>query len=74
MSVFLLALAQRTDGCSPKLFPQTQWETCQASNVTDGCLLDPTNTTNPLAFEAVDCRLGNVPPYYLSVVIYALRP
>ncbi|KAM5541134.1 hypothetical protein V8D89_005063 [Ganoderma adspersum] len=45
----------------------TQWETCQASEVTDGCLLDSSNVTNPLAFEGVDCRLGNVPPHYIIV-------
>ena len=32
----------------------------------DGCLLDSTNVSNPLAFEGVDCRLGNVPPHYVS--------
>ena len=46
--------------------PQPQWETCQSSEVADGCLLDSTNVSNPLAFEGVDCRLGNVPPHYVS--------
>ncbi|KAI1789988.1 FAD-binding domain-containing protein [Ganoderma leucocontextum] len=44
-----------------------QWETCQSSKVTDGCLLDSSNVSNPLAFEGVNCRLGNVPPYYINV-------
>ncbi|PIL27745.1 hypothetical protein GSI_10898 [Ganoderma sinense ZZ0214-1] len=44
-----------------------QWETCQASSVTNGCLLDSNNVSNPLAFDGVDCRLGNVPPYYINV-------
>ena len=46
--------------------PQPQWETCQASTATDGCLLDSSNVNNSLAFDGVDCRLGNVPPYYVS--------
>ena len=48
------------------LSPQPQWETCQASNVTNGCLLDSGNVSNPLAFDGVNCRLGNVPPFYVS--------
>ncbi|PIL34928.1 hypothetical protein GSI_02715 [Ganoderma sinense ZZ0214-1] len=43
------------------------WETCQSSPATDGCLLDSNNASNPLAFEGADCRLGNVPPYYIIV-------
>ncbi|PIL34937.1 hypothetical protein GSI_02724 [Ganoderma sinense ZZ0214-1] len=50
---------------SAYMFPQ--WETCQSSLGTDGCLLDSTNPSNPLAFEGMDCRLGNVPPYYITV-------
>ncbi|KAI1789969.1 FAD-binding domain-containing protein [Ganoderma leucocontextum] len=48
-------------------YMNTQWETCQSSKVTDGCLLDSSNVSNPLAFEGVNCRLGNVPPYYINV-------
>ncbi|KAM5541133.1 hypothetical protein V8D89_005062 [Ganoderma adspersum] len=44
-----------------------QWETCQSSEAADGCLLDSSNVSNPLAFEGVDCRLGNVPPHYITV-------
>ncbi|EJF63609.1 FAD-binding domain-containing protein [Dichomitus squalens LYAD-421 SS1] len=44
-----------------------QWETCQASNFTNGCLLDSSNPSNPLAYEGVNCRLGNVPTHYIDV-------
>ena len=43
---------------------QSQWETCQETG--SGCLLDDTNTTNPLAFKGKSCDLGNIPPYYVS--------
>ncbi|TFK79160.1 hypothetical protein K466DRAFT_606358 [Polyporus arcularius HHB13444] len=47
-----------------------QWETCQSSPTTEGCLLDSSNPTNPLAINGVNCQLGNVPPYYIEVGSY----
>ncbi|KAI0777346.1 FAD-binding domain-containing protein [Trametes elegans] len=44
-----------------------QWETCQASKRTEGCLLDSSDPSNLQAFAGVDCRLGNIPPYYIEV-------
>ncbi|KAI0765219.1 FAD-binding domain-containing protein [Fomes fomentarius] len=44
-----------------------QWETCQSSTGTEGCLLDSDDPTNPLAYTGVNCQLGNVPPYYIEV-------
>ncbi|RPD55526.1 FAD-binding domain-containing protein [Lentinus tigrinus ALCF2SS1-7] len=44
-----------------------QWETCQSSSTSEGCLLDNSNPTNPLAIDGVNCQLGNVPPYYIEV-------
>ncbi|PHH86230.1 hypothetical protein CDD83_10544 [Cordyceps sp. RAO-2017] len=34
---------------------------------TDQCLLDPHDPTNPDAWEGRDCRLGNLPSYYIQV-------
>ncbi|KAJ7302250.1 isoamyl alcohol oxidase [Mycena albidolilacea] len=42
----------------------TQWETCQRTN--EKCLLDTTNTSNPLA-SAVPCEQGYVSKYYVAV-------
>ncbi|KAJ3491203.1 hypothetical protein NLI96_g878 [Meripilus lineatus] len=42
-----------------------QWETCQATG--DGCLLDSSNPSNPVAFTGVNCQNGNVPPFYIDV-------
>ncbi|KAI0707571.1 FAD-binding domain-containing protein [Cerioporus squamosus] len=47
-----------------------QWETCQSSPTTEGCLLDSNDPTNPLAINGVNCELGNVPPYYIEVKSY----
>ncbi|KAL6301463.1 FAD-binding domain-containing protein [Sparassis latifolia] len=44
-----------------------QWETCQSSAVPEGCLLDSSNTSDPLAFENVNCQIGNIPPLYIDV-------
>ncbi|KAI0712970.1 FAD-binding domain-containing protein [Cerioporus squamosus] len=47
-----------------------QWETCQSSPTTEGCLLDGSDPTNPLAIKGVNCQLGNVPQYYIEVKSY----
>ncbi|RPD55527.1 FAD-binding domain-containing protein [Lentinus tigrinus ALCF2SS1-7] len=47
-----------------------QWETCQSSATTEGCLLDSSNRTNTDAIDGVNCQLGNVPPYYIEVASY----
>ncbi|KAI0707570.1 FAD-binding domain-containing protein [Cerioporus squamosus] len=47
-----------------------QWETCQSSATTEGCLLDSSDPTNGDAIDGVDCQLGNVPPYYIEVASY----
>ncbi|OBZ78306.1 hypothetical protein A0H81_02659 [Grifola frondosa] len=44
-----------------------QWETCQSSAVPEGCLLDSSNPSDPLAFDGVDCQLGNISPFYIDV-------
>ncbi|OBZ77659.1 6-hydroxy-D-nicotine oxidase [Grifola frondosa] len=44
-----------------------QWETCQSSAVPEGCLLDSSNPSDPLAFDGVNCQLGNIPPFYIDV-------
>ncbi|KAH9930523.1 FAD-binding domain-containing protein [Epithele typhae] len=44
-----------------------QWETCQSSTSTEGCLLDSANASNPLAINGHNCQLGNIPPYYIQV-------
>ena len=46
---------------------QPQWETCQSSPSTEGCLLDSSDPSNPLAYDGVNCQLGNIPPYYVSL-------
>lgn len=33
----------------------------------DQCLLDPANPTNPAAWEKRDCRLGNLPTWYIAI-------
>ncbi|KAI0068041.1 FAD-binding domain-containing protein [Artomyces pyxidatus] len=43
----------------------TQWEACQATS--RGCLLDPNNASDPLAFENSTCFQGSIPPYYIDV-------
>ncbi|KAK7689560.1 hypothetical protein QCA50_007352 [Cerrena zonata] len=43
----------------------SQWETCQSTG--EGCLLDSNKPTNPLAYQNVDCRRGNVATYYIEV-------
>ncbi|RDX48015.1 FAD-binding domain-containing protein [Lentinus brumalis] len=47
-----------------------QWETCQSSPTTEGCLLDSSDPANPLAIQGVNCQLGNVPQYYIEVKSY----
>ncbi|KAK0458559.1 FAD-binding domain-containing protein [Desarmillaria tabescens] len=42
-----------------------QWETCQRTS--ERCLLDPSNTSNPAAFEGSDCLQGSVPAHYIDV-------
>lgn len=37
------------------------------STASDQCLLDPTNLKNPQAWQGRDCKLGNLPSYYLKV-------
>ncbi|THH14234.1 hypothetical protein EW146_g6074 [Bondarzewia mesenterica] len=41
-----------------------QWETCQAKS--QKCLLDGTNTSDPLAWGNVACQQGSISPYYVS--------
>ncbi|THH13439.1 hypothetical protein EW146_g6785 [Bondarzewia mesenterica] len=41
-----------------------QCETCQAKS--QKCLLDGTNTSDPLAWENVACQQGSISPYYVS--------
>ncbi|KAI0777356.1 FAD-binding domain-containing protein [Trametes elegans] len=43
------------------------WETCQSANGSDGCVLDSDDPSNPLAYQGVDCRIGNIPPHYIEV-------
>ncbi|EIM92699.1 FAD-binding domain-containing protein [Stereum hirsutum FP-91666 SS1] len=45
------------------MFPH--WETCQST--AEKCLLDVTNTSNPLAWEDSTCFQGSVSPYYVDV-------
>ncbi|TFK90401.1 FAD-binding domain-containing protein [Polyporus arcularius HHB13444] len=47
-----------------------QWETCQSSPTTEGCLLDSSDPANPLAIQGVNCQLGNIPQYYIEVKSY----
>ncbi|KAI0371373.1 FAD-binding domain-containing protein [Pilatotrama ljubarskyi] len=47
------------------MLPQT--ETCQASAKPEGCLLDSNDPTNPLAYQGVNCQLGNIPPHYIQI-------
>ncbi|EMD34723.1 hypothetical protein CERSUDRAFT_116916 [Gelatoporia subvermispora B] len=44
-----------------------QWETCQSSAEPQECLLDLSNTSNPQAFDGVNCQTGNVPSFYIEV-------
>ncbi|KAL7283964.1 hypothetical protein ACG7TL_001236 [Trametes sanguinea] len=44
-----------------------QSETCQASHVPDQCVLDYTSPSDTEAYTGVDCRLGNIPSYYIEV-------
>lgn len=44
---------------------QPQWEMCQKTS--ERCLLDPSNTSNPAAFEDSDCLQGSVPPHYVCL-------
>ncbi|KAI0938398.1 hypothetical protein AcW1_001860 [Taiwanofungus camphoratus] len=44
-----------------------QWETCQSDAAYHGCLLDSSDPSDALAYDSVNCRLGNVPPYYIDV-------
>ncbi len=37
------------------------------------CLLDPSNTSNPAAFEDSDCLQGSVPPYYVCLFFLITR-
>ncbi|CEJ93005.1 hypothetical protein VHEMI08625 [[Torrubiella] hemipterigena] len=37
------------------------------STATDQCLLDPSNLNNSQAWQGRDCKLGNLPSYYLDV-------
>ncbi|KAK0458567.1 FAD-binding domain-containing protein [Desarmillaria tabescens] len=39
-------------------YTMPQWETCQRTS--KRCLLDPSNTSNPAAFEGSDCLQGSV--------------
>ncbi|KAK0210213.1 FAD-binding domain-containing protein [Desarmillaria ectypa] len=42
-----------------------QWETCQRAS--ERCLLDLSNTSNPTAFEEIDCLQGSVSTHYIDV-------
>ncbi|EKM52309.1 uncharacterized protein PHACADRAFT_198375 [Phanerochaete carnosa HHB-10118-sp] len=47
-------------------YPNTAWETCQATG--EQCLLDFSNTSDPLAFTPLStCAQGSVPNYYIGV-------
>ncbi|KAK0474774.1 FAD-binding domain-containing protein [Armillaria novae-zelandiae] len=53
----------RSDHFSAYMLPQ--WEMCQKTS--ERCLLDPSNTSNPMAFAEGDCLQGSVPPRYIDV-------
>ncbi|KAK0474773.1 hypothetical protein IW261DRAFT_1422629 [Armillaria novae-zelandiae] len=53
----------RSEHFSAYMLPQ--WEMCQKTS--ERCLLDPSNTSNPMAFVEGDCLQGSVPPRYIDV-------
>ncbi|SJL04844.1 related to isoamyl alcohol oxidase [Armillaria ostoyae] len=50
---------------------QPQWEMCQKTS--ERCLLDPSNTSNPAAFEESDCLQGSAPSHYVRLFLLIAR-
>lgn len=47
-----------------------EWETCQTESPSGGCLLDPSDPSDPLAFDKAACHSGNLASYFIDVRYY----